>query len=245
MWPQCFKYGVAAITYGPIRKTNLSKYKEGAPKELWAKLEPTQKASLKRVAYEMKKGDTIYTKEGKNIIGKGRVIGPYKYDRHNRIIDPYGSPWNQQVPVKWQTDFQPVQLLLGAEQLTVKSLTRKDVQALERQIVRNREDTHHIEAMEAQLSKAEVVFRKRNRTIIAAKKALSDGTCEACGMKFIDKYDITELCLVAHHKKPIGLRKRASITTLDDIALLCPNCHAVAHIGEPPLPIAAIRKMLR
>jgi len=245
MWPDCLKYDVAALTYNPLHNTDLRKHERGEPKRLWAELASAQKASLKRVAYEMKKGDTIYVKEGKYIIGKGTVLGPYTYDRQNRIIDPNGYPWNHQVPVKWQIDFPPIQILLGAEQFTVIPLTEDKVEALESRIIQTRENIRRLEVTEGELLRAEAAFRKRNRTIIAAKKALSDGTCEVCGMRFADTYEIKESCLVAHHKKPIGGRKRASTTTVDDIALLCPNCHAVAHTEEPPLPTVEIRKMLR
>jgi hypothetical protein len=246
MWPYCLKYNVAAITYYPILKTNLSKHVEGEPKELWADLAPAQKASLKRVVYKMKKGDIIYMKDGGYIIEKGTVLGPYKYDTQNRIIDPNGYPWNHQVPVDWQKDFTPVKTLLGAEQYTVLPLTPKKVETLERLIARKRRDSHRLEVTEGLPFKAEVTLRKRNRAIIAAKKALSDGTCEVCGMGFADTYGIKIFCLVAHHQKqPIGQRRRASTTTMDDIALICPNCHAVAHTVEPPLPIKAIIKMIR
>jgi len=245
MWPECLKYGVAALTYYPIHKTDLNKHARGEPKELWAELAPAQKASLKRVAYEMKKGDTIYVKEAGCIIGKGTVVGSYTYDKHGRIIDPNGCPWNHQVPVKWQADFPRVFTRLGAEQFTVIPLRQEQVKSLEHEIARTREDTRRLEVTEGQLLRAEAAFRKRNRTIIAAKKAVSDGTCESCGMRFLDRYGVPDLCLVAHHKKPIGQRRRASKTTIDDIALVCPNCHAVAHTSEPPLLIAAIRRMLK
>jgi hypothetical protein len=175
MWPDRLKYNVAALTYGPIHETDLNKYDEGELKKLWAKLAPAQKASLKRVAYQMKKGHTIYVKEGGRIIGKGMVVGPYKYDKQNRIIDPNGYAWNHQVPVKWQRDFPSIQILLGAEQFTVLPLTARQVKALERRIARAREDTRRLEVTEGESLKAEIAFRKRNRTIIAAKKALSDG----------------------------------------------------------------------
>jgi hypothetical protein len=245
MWPHCLDNNVAAITYDPIHKTDLNKYEKGEPQNLWAKLAPAQKASLKRVAYQMRKGDTIYVKEGRRIIGKGKVLGPYKYDIRNRIIDPNGYPWNHQVPVKWQRDFPPVPVLLGAEQFTVLPLKAGQVNALERHIARATAEARRLEVTEGGLLRAEINFRQRNRTIIAAKKALSDGRCEACGMSLADTYGIDKLCLIAHHKDPIGGRDQASRTTFDDIALVCPNCHAVAHTAKFPLSITAIRKMLR
>src|SRR6266568_2978611 len=52
MWRECLRVGVAALTYGPVHRTDLSKYGEGAAKG-WDLLFPPQKASLKRVAYQM------------------------------------------------------------------------------------------------------------------------------------------------------------------------------------------------
>jgi len=72
MWPDCFRLGVAAITYYPLERTDLSKYREGEPQKLWAQLKPTQKASLRRVAYEMKARDVIYVKQGPKIVSKGK-----------------------------------------------------------------------------------------------------------------------------------------------------------------------------
>jgi hypothetical protein len=40
MWPQCLRLGVAAITYSPFTKIDLSKYDKGEPKHLWDRLEP-------------------------------------------------------------------------------------------------------------------------------------------------------------------------------------------------------------
>ena len=245
MWPYCLDNNVAAITYDPIHQTDLSKYKEGEPQKLWAELAPAQKASLKRVAYQMTKGDTIYVKEGTRIIGKGRVLGRYKYDKRNRIVDPNGYPWNHQVPVKWQRDFAPIHMLLGAEQFAVLRLTAGQVDKLERRIARATAEARGLEVTEGERLRVEISFRQRNRTIIIAKKALSDGRCEACGMSFADRYGVDELCLVAHHKDPIGGRDRASSTTFDSIALICPNCHAVVHTAKYPLSIRAIKKMLR
>jgi predicted HNH restriction endonuclease len=92
---------------------------------------------------------------------------------------------------------------------------------------------------------AEAMFRKRNRALIDAAKRQSDGKCCVCGFSFVEEYaGLTNGCLVAHHVKPIGKRKRATKTKLDDIDLLCPNCHTVVHTEDPPLTAAKLRTML-
>jgi hypothetical protein len=131
LWPECLRLRVAAITYAPLEKVDLSKYAEGEPKSQWAQLSPTQKASLRRVAYEMQSGDVIYVKEGLKLVGKGYVTGRYTFDTESRIVDSHGLAWTHQVPVNWVTDFPGASLLLGAEQLTVKPLTASDVQRIE------------------------------------------------------------------------------------------------------------------
>lgn len=126
LWEECKKYNVAAITYDPLAKFDLTSHKYNEPYPLWKELSPAQKSSLRHVAYDMKNGDTIYVKEGTQIICKGTVLGKldraYIFDESFRIIDPNGTPWPHQVPVKWVTSFRPINILLGAEQNTVLEL---------------------------------------------------------------------------------------------------------------------------
>src|ERR1700739_3742163 len=103
MWDGCRKLGVAAITYSPLERTNLSAHSPFEPSSKWRELAPTQKASLGRVAYEMKGGDVIYVREGPKIIGRGVVKGKrgrraYQFDSRFQLVDPNGTPWAHQVP---------------------------------------------------------------------------------------------------------------------------------------------------
>jgi 5-methylcytosine-specific restriction endonuclease McrA len=246
MWPRCFELGVAAITYRPLARADLSKYPQGEPKNLWAKLQPSQSASLKRVAYEMKKGDVIYVKEGPMIVSRGVVIGPYKFDSSFRLSCPDSDvPWSHQVPVVWESDFQAVRLSLGSEPTTVLPIEGERLQLIERTIYGTQKEIDQREAVEGERYRAEVIFRKRNRALIEAKKAKSNGLCEVCKFSFKESYGLAQDCLVAHHINPISGRVRASKTTLDDIALLCPNCHTVIHSFDETLSIEKLRQLLK
>jgi hypothetical protein len=88
MWPDCVRWGVAAITYRPLATIDLSKFAQGEPQNLWDELEPSQKASLRRVAYEMAAGDVIYVKQGPKTVDKGIVSGRYEFDSQSRLIGP-------------------------------------------------------------------------------------------------------------------------------------------------------------
>jgi 5-methylcytosine-specific restriction endonuclease McrA len=100
-------------------------------------------------------------------------------------------------------------------------------------------------AMEGRHYIAEGGFRRRNHALIEAKKKESDGKCSVCCFDFKERYGgIEKDHLVAHHVKPIGKRKKATKTTLADIDLLCPNCHAAVHSEDPPISADELRGRL-
>ncbi|MBZ0258475.1 hypothetical protein K8I31_20580, partial [bacterium] len=136
LWEVCYELSVAAITYNPLASTDLSKFPKLEPKNLWNKLSsPSQKSSLKRVAYEMKKGDIIFVKKGPEIVGRGIVQGSYFFDYNKKIIDPNGIPWTHQVPVKWDTDFIKIKKKLGQNQLfTVEKIKSEEVKLFQSEL---------------------------------------------------------------------------------------------------------------
>ncbi|HOQ98979.1 MAG TPA: HNH endonuclease [Anaerolineae bacterium] len=175
---------------------------------------------------------------------KGVVQGPYFYDAGRRIVDPYRTAWRHQIPVDWDDEFPPVRMLLGAEQLTVKELTPADVAQIESAIRSRCQSADQAEALEGELYRAEAAFRSRNRALILAKKANSGYRCEACGLMFEDICgEIGQEFIVAHHKRPIASGPEK--TTLNDIALLCANCHAMIHRHDPPLTVEGLRRVVR
>lgn len=254
VWKKCKELGVAAISYDCLDPFDLSKHPMGTLEHLWKKLSTSQHASLRRVAYEMKKGDVIYVKEGVEIVGRGVVTGGYRHVPKGKmaVVPESETVFPHQVPVAWDKEFCPVNIKLGAELYTVLELNNKHLKRLERAcrgtIKKAVSLERELQASEGGQYKAEVTFRKRNQGLIASKKAQSDGLCEVCGFDFGKKYDHLDReptnCLVAHHLQPIGKRKRNSKTTLDDIALLCPNCHTAVHTEDPPITVEKLKARL-
>lgn len=243
MREKCLTYEVAAITYRALANVDLSKYSPGEPKESWKQLAPSQKVSLRRVAYEMKKGDVIYVKDGPKIVNKGLVQESYHFDSEHRIIDPNGTPWSHQVPVKWLADFPEIEgILLGAEQYAVLKLTTEQVKSIEGGLKKTKATIDKQEAIEGQIYTKEVLFRKRNRALIEVKKANSKYRCEVCNFSFEETYGFKYI--VAHHLIPIASQSKPTKTTSDDIALLCANCHAMVHTKNPPLSLDEMRQLI-
>ncbi len=247
MWPYCMKYDVAVITYYPLTDIDLRKYPPHQPDELWKELAPSQKYSLGKVAYEMKRGDIIYVRYEGRITAKGVVQGEYFFDEEERIVDENDVPWRHQIPVEWQKDFQPLRSpdSIGPDQFTVWELTEDQMQEIERMIAAAEREIEEIEAVEGQLVKTEASFRSRNRALITAKKESSNYQCEVCGFNFQEAYGpLGKEFIIAHHIVPIGSRMEPSKTTLDDIALLCANCHEMVHRQDPALTVAEMRAIL-
>ena len=63
-------------------------------------------------------------------------------------------------------------------------------------------------------------------------------TCECCGLDPINVYGgAGERCLEAHHKIPIEELQPDSITSVNDMAIVCATCHRIIHSERPCIPV--------
>lgn len=71
--------------------------------------------------------------------------------------------------------------------------------------------------------------------------------CYACGFSFGETYGETaDGYIHVHHLKAVSERAgRYVIDPIEDLRPICPNCHAVVHLQNPPLSIAELKRMLK
>ena len=92
--------------------------------------------------------------------------------------------------------------------------------------------------------------RERNRVLVDAKKAATlsvNGSlcCEACGFDFSVAYGaLGEGFCEVHHLVPLSASAESVTTTLDDLAVVCSNCHRVIHRSTPMLSVAELSKVV-
>jgi len=92
--------------------------------------------------------------------------------------------------------------------------------------------------------------RERDRRLILAKKRKIrklDGRliCEVCSFDFEAVYgDRGKDFIECHHTKPVHTLKPGERTHVDDLQLLCSNCHRMVHVRRPWLRVEELRKML-
>ena len=58
--------------------------------------------------------------------------------------------------------------------------------------------------------------------------------CELCGFSFEKTYgELGKNFIEVHHYKPISYFKENEITCIENLKIVCSNCHRMIHKGEP------------
>lgn len=92
--------------------------------------------------------------------------------------------------------------------------------------------------------------KERNRDLIKAakQKRLKIDTklcCQICGFSFTDKYgELGEGFIEAHHLFPISHLTEETETKVEDIALVCSNCHRMLHRKRPWLTLEELETIM-
>lgn len=93
-------------------------------------------------------------------------------------------------------------------------------------------------------------YKERNRElIIQAKKKFKDSDpdmrCQVCKFSFSEKYGTIGLDFIeAHHVFPISKLTREIKTKIEDLAMVCSNCHRMLHVKRPWLEIDELTDLL-
>ena len=80
-------------------------------------------------------------------------------------------------------------------------------------------------------------YRERNQTLIKKKKEqhyrkYSNLACELCGFDFEKTYgEVGKGFIECHHKTPLAELTAETTNSLDDLILVCSNCHRMFHQG--------------
>ncbi|MCC4118487.1 hypothetical protein LLG90_24315 [Aromatoleum toluclasticum] len=101
-------------------------------------------------------------------------------------------------------------------------------------------------AMEGCVRETIVLSRGRNAALRNAALAKAEGTCETCGVDFSSILGGRGVrALQVHHRQQLALREIPSVTKLDELAVVCANCHSLIHAdSEHALPVEELRTLL-
>ena len=113
------------------------------------------------------------------------------------------------------------------------------------------EDEEFAEAEEGRILTRIHRSRERSRKLVENKKASvlkASGhlKCEACSFDFEATYGERGKGFVeAHHVKPVHTLAAGEKTKLDDLVLLCSNCHRIVHTQRPWLTVEELRQLVK
>jgi hypothetical protein len=107
-------------------------------------------------------------------------------------------------------------------------------------------DIHTVSATEGRSRLVLHLQRERNQAVVRSKKRHATSLhCEVCGFSFGSAYGraASDYCEV-HHLLPLSEVARTTRTRMEDLAILCANCHRVVHLQNPPYTLSQVRAML-
>ncbi len=107
-------------------------------------------------------------------------------------------------------------------------------------------DIHEFAASEGQRRLVLHLQRERKGNVVRKKKRHAASLdCEVCGFSFGRAYGsaASDYCEV-HHLLPFSDVEETTQTRLDDLAILCVNCHRVVHLRNPPYTLNEVRSMV-
>jgi 5-methylcytosine-specific restriction enzyme A len=67
-----------------------------------------------------------------------------------------------------------------------------------------------------------------------------------CGFSFLEIYgEHGRGFIEAHHKQPLSERTTKRSTRIEDMALVCANCHRMIHTGDKTLTLEELKALLQ
>ncbi len=120
----------------------------------------------------------------------------------------------------------------------------------------NREDTIELTQEDDEFAEGKILLKKhlqRERNIklieLSKKKYIAKNGrlyCEICGFDFEKVYgELGKKFIEAHHIKPVSQMAENEKTSIDDIVMVCSNCHSMIHRKKPWLTIDKIKEILK
>lgn len=102
-------------------------------------------------------------------------------------------------------------------------------------------------AVEGAMTEQLHYVRGRNRALRDKVIAASNGSCQACGVNYRDRFEGRgSRVLQVHHKKQLAISDAPRLTRTSDLVVLCANCHCLIHMNPlKALTLSTLVKMLR
>jgi 5-methylcytosine-specific restriction protein A len=96
---------------------------------------------------------------------------------------------------------------------------------------------------EGQKLVAEITVTIRNPKLAKRARAHYGVNCQVCAFNFQERYgDIGSGFIEVHHLTQLALTAGPRIATLDDVCVVCANCHRMMHRRTPPFTVEEMKR---
>ena len=156
---------------------------------------------------------------------------------------PNHSELDEQIYGEFENDRNKLSQIANA----IKSF----IESEETDVISDLDDYDEFEAQEGNLLVRVHRYRERDKKIISKKKekVLNDTDrlqCEGCGFEFRETYGCRgDGFIECHHTKPVSEMMPGDKTTLDDLCLICSNCHRMIHRSKPWLTMDQLKELVQ
>lgn len=163
-------------------------------------------------------------------VGKVRATGPVVIDWAALAVTLYPSP--QGGLTNWQEKSAFEISANPAKRYGLRELIETHV-GVETEIY----DSESDQALEGYLLDRTLLASARNAALAKRRKELDEHTCQACLLHLkVGERHVIEV----HHLDPLKASGE-TVTTIDKLVSLCPTCHRLAHLRNPPYEVRELR----
>lgn len=103
------------------------------------------------------------------------------------------------------------------------------------------------EFLEGGIQEVTLELRRRNQLLRRQATARYGYRCQICGFSFEEFYgELGKGYIEVHHLIPLSDRETEGSTGIEDVTVVCANCHRVLHRnGKNPIPLDHLREVVR
>jgi hypothetical protein len=249
MWSYDLRHNVISVGWSQAGDVSQLTTREAIRRRLGRDASGAGVGALCALYQTVRAGDIVVARNGRKMIAAvGTVIRPGFYDplRAQRVgLDPAFPNF---LGVRWHARPRNVEL----RQPEFGQQTLHEIGAAKyRRLVGTfqPEDDGDVFPEGRELFRQHRSLERNQRLVECAKRRAWERDrllrCEACGFSFAETYrDIGDGFIEAHHTRPLAGKRSPTGTRVEDLALVCSNCHRMLHRGEARLDVAGLRRVL-
>ncbi|HEX5929950.1 MAG TPA: HNH endonuclease [Solirubrobacterales bacterium] len=155
---------------------------------------------------------------------------------------PHGGKGDVEIWGRFAEDPQRLQLAAAAIRANLAVLSEGEAEVEEEEI-NDAEEGRILTRLHRKRERSSKLRKAKKKAVLETTGRLA---CEACDLDFGERYGSRgEGFIECHHIIPLHTLKPRQRTRIEDLALLCSNCHRILHLRRPWLSVEAVKGLVQ